>query len=167
MTELNPIETVYMVFIDANNRVLMHERKKGYGTGLYCIPGGHIDPDDHGDPIACFLRETREELGDDIHVTPDSLALYHTQLRLSSDSDKIRLNYFYVTRTWTGMFSNPEPDKAGDPEWFSLDNLPYNRMTSDVAVALKAAQNNQHFSIDGFPEGDNRGLNWLHNKQSC
>lgn len=153
------IKAVYMIFLRDDNHILMHKRTRGYGKDCYSPPGGHVEKDENA--VDCVIRETAEELGEDVTVDPHSISLYHTQLRLSSDSDSLRIMYYYVIRKWDGEPVIAEPDKAEDLRWFDLSGLPYDHMTQDVVTALKAHNAGQNYSIDGFSPGDHRGVEWL------
>lgn len=55
------IPCVGAIVHDAAGRLLMVRRAKAPGAGLWCIPGGHVEPGE--DPAAAVVREVAEETG--------------------------------------------------------------------------------------------------------
>lgn len=67
-------KVVTMVVIEAGGGVLMGKRGIDPGYGLWCLPGGFVNDDEH--PADSARRECREEIGADVEITR-LLGIYH------------------------------------------------------------------------------------------
>ena len=73
------------IFLSYNDEVMMIHRNKTreMATGLWAIPGGHVEPEEINDPAAACLRELHEETGllpEDIeNFFPRYIVFYQTQ----------------------------------------------------------------------------------------
>ncbi|OYV27037.1 MAG: hypothetical protein B7W98_02645, partial [Parcubacteria group bacterium 20-58-5] len=123
--------TLGIVFRDGN--VLLGEKKRGeIGTGVLSGPGGKLEP---GETIPeCLIRETREELG--IELDPSSLELIAVIDFYAAGEIDFSV---YVYRTET-FFGEPKETTEMIPEWYPLEELPFDRMfESDVNWFVRAA----------------------------
>ena len=55
-----PEASATLMFVIRGEEVLLIHKKRGLGAGKVNGPGGHIEPGEK--PMACAIRETREEL---------------------------------------------------------------------------------------------------------
>ena len=96
--------------------------------------GGHVNPDEIGDPTRAALRELEEEVG----ITPAQicdLALRYVSLRDSGE--ELRYTYYY---TATLPLETPSPTECteGELRWFDISPGPADLpMPPTAAVALK------------------------------
>ncbi len=108
--------------LEKDGRYLLHLRQNtGFADGLWSVPGGHFEPDEHA--LQAVIREAKEELGitvneDNIHF----LGMHH--MRRKDGLDGLNL-YFKITK-WQGEPSNTEPDHCADMQWFAVNELPEN-----------------------------------------
>jgi len=135
-----------------DEQILLGEKKQGeIGTGKLSGPGGKIEDDET--PEECFIRETREELV--LEVDPDSLELVayitfysgRTRFRLLNRilnivcmlGSKADFGVF-VFRAYIPFCQLAETDDM-IPNWYPLNNLPFERMyDGDRHWLLKAAR---------------------------
>lgn len=104
-----------------DNRVLLLRRSGGgYGSGSYCLPGGHVDGNEA--IVQALAREVCEEVG--ITVNPQDLEFAHVSH--SRGSGREYVSFYFIVRSWQGELCNKEPDRHDEMAWFSLDALPEN-----------------------------------------
>jgi 8-oxo-dGTP pyrophosphatase MutT (NUDIX family)/uncharacterized protein YndB with AHSA1/START domain len=124
------------VFLVEGDRVLLQMRE---GTGYYdgwwaASAAGHVDP---GETIlAGAVRETLEEIGVEVDEGDlEAITAMHRTAPTGLPIDQ-RLDVFFVTRSWRGIPSLQEADKASALEWVPLDALP-ERMVHHERFALE------------------------------
>src|SRR5476651_2120034 len=111
---------VYLLPIRENKVLLSRRFNTGWMDGMYSLVAGHIDGNE---PVTqAMIREAAEEVG--IIVTKQDLKLATVIHRKTSDQEYI--DFFFVTKHWTGEPKIKELDKCDDLSWVSLDNLPEN-----------------------------------------
>lgn len=130
------IPAAYVFLVD-DGRVLLQMRE---GTGYYdgwwaASAAGHVDP---GETLtAGAVRETREEIGVDVEERDlEAITAMHRTAPTGLPIDQ-RLDVFFAARSWRGIPSLQEADKASALEWFALDALP-ERMVHHERFALEA-----------------------------
>lgn len=114
-----------LLFLRRDNEILLAMKKRGFGAGLYNGVGGKLEA---GETIEqALLRETREE----IFVVPMN---YRQVAELDfiqdaeTDSPWHMYVYAYLCDEWQG---EPTESEEMAPEWFSLDEIPYDKMWQD------------------------------------
>jgi 8-oxo-dGTP diphosphatase len=70
----DPKVVTMVVVEDERGDVIMGRRSIEPGYGLWCLPGGYVNDDEH--PADAALRECREEIGADVEIT-GLLGVYH------------------------------------------------------------------------------------------
>ncbi len=113
------IET--LLYILNGDYVLLIEKKRGIGKGLYNGVGGKINPGET--PVQAAIRECKEEIG----VTPIDLT-WRGILEFHNDERFYGLVYVFLATQYKGKLV--ETDEAR-PVWFRISNLPYDRMWKD------------------------------------
>jgi len=119
MKRFKLIASSYLFLIEDKKILLSRRFKTGYMDGWYSLPAGHLD---EGETIeGCLIREVLEEI--DVKVKKKDIELVHVIHRKEAD---IRLDFFYITKAYTGKVKNMEPEKCDQLKWFDLDKLPKN-----------------------------------------
>ena len=117
---MKPTTLVYP--IDADNRILMGRKKRGFGVGKYNGFGGKIDRNETF--RQCAVRELYEEAG--LVATPEDLECIGLfDFRFPGDESLTHIGYIYVVRVFTGIVE--ETDEM-EPHWIPLDSIPYEHM---------------------------------------
>ena len=137
-----------LMFVIRGGQVLLIVKKRGLGAGKINGPGGKIDPGES--PLACAIRETREEL----EITPlNPVKLGELWFSMGDIPDI--LCHVYRSDDFNG--TPAETDEAV-PLWVKVDEIPYDRMWADDRFWLPLL-------LDGMPflgrfvfEGD--ALTW-------
>lgn len=105
--------------------LMLRRHNTGYEDGNYSVPAGHIDPGESA--TAAMVREATEEI--DITLDPHDLRMAHVMHRRNVGvdcSNSERVDFFFVSRRWTGDPVNREPHKCDDLSWFSVSAFPEN-----------------------------------------
>ena len=107
---------------EGKKHVLLGEKKTAeIGTGTLNGPGGKLEENET--EVECLLRESSEEFGIDLNVS----ALHHVAhiLFLAGGEPSFFVTVYLCTR-YNGEPS--ETESMYQPEWYPLDNLPFERM---------------------------------------
>lgn len=106
------------VIIEKNGKILLSRRQnKGWGDGLLCLPGGHVEPDESVTQAA--IREAAEELG--ITLQPEDLTYVCTEVK--NVSGKFYISVEFVAQT-NQEPKNNEPHECAELVWVDPNNLP-------------------------------------------
>lgn len=110
-----------LLFVIVEGRVLLIHKQRGIGAGLINGPGGKIDPGETARQAA--IRETREETG----VDPTGV----------HEAGEMRFEFVDGMRMHVAIFradgcdGEPVTTDEAIPEWFRVDEVPFDRMWAD------------------------------------
>ncbi len=123
-----------LVYIVRGNSVCLGLKKKKIGKGKWVAPGGKLE--DGETLLECAVREVYEELA--LTVSAENLQyVARNEFFVDGDSEQDAMVHTYVARLFLG--EPRESEELGTPTWFSIDNLPFERMwSSDSHWLLKA-----------------------------
>jgi 8-oxo-dGTP diphosphatase len=121
-----------LCFLLNDGKVLLGHKKTGFGKGYIVGIGGGVDEGEK--PIEAAIREVEEE----VFITPLDLNFvgvldFYFPYVDNPKSWNQRV-FVYRTSTWTGTATESEEIK---PEWFSVNELPFNKMWDDACYWLK------------------------------
>jgi 8-oxo-dGTP diphosphatase len=106
------------------------------------VPAGHLDGAETVRSAA--TREAREEVG--ISIAEDDLEFGHVMHRQGDDE---RIDFFFVTRAWTGEPRIAEADRCDELRWAEPTRLPANTIPY-VAEGIRLTLRGQAFSEFGW-----------------
>lgn len=112
--------------------VLLGRKKHGLGEGYYVGLGGKLEPGERA--VDAAVREVFEESGLVVvadELDPRGVLSYHFPHRESWSQE----SSVFVTRRFEG---DPVASDELDPEWFALDEVPYEQMWDDAKRWLPA-----------------------------
>jgi len=133
------------LFIIRGRQILLSRRfNTGYEDGYYSVIAGHLDGNE--DLKAATIREAQEEAG--IQVAPIDLEVIGVMHRKSNYE---LVDFFLVTRHWSGEIVNTEPHLCDELNWFDLNSLPSN-MVPYVRKALENYRRGIWFDSLGWEE---------------
>ena len=118
VTYANPAPTACALCVDDRGRLLLGRRADEPFRGLWDIPGGFLDEDEH--PLDCLRRELREESGFD--VEPGDFVGAWMDRYGPREDDRVTLNLYWAARV-VGGEARPADDVA-ELRWFALEELP-------------------------------------------
>lgn len=113
------IASVYLLFRDGDQILLLKRQNTGYEDGKYGLVAGHVDGDELLTKAAA--REAKEESG--VDIAPEDMVLKTVMHRKQDDE---RIDFFFEPTTWTGELTNMEPNKCSELTWSPIDDLPDN-----------------------------------------
>ena len=134
-----------LLLIIQDSRILLAEKKRGFGVGKYNGIGGKVEPNETIEEA--MIRETKEEIG----VTPTN---YHKQATITfdewvNDEEKQVIMSVFVAKDYIGEIIETEEMK---PMWFDISNIPYEKMFEDdktwLPEILKGHSLNATFVFD-------------------
>jgi 8-oxo-dGTP diphosphatase len=121
-----PVDRATLIFVVCDDRILLIRKKRGLGAGKINGPGGRLDAGES--PLACAVRELREELLIDA-VSPRE----HGELRFHFvDGYGIHAHVFRCDH-FAGV---PTETDEASPVWFPVDAIPYGEMWADDQLWL-------------------------------
>ena len=112
------------MFVIRDGKILLIHKKRGLGAGLLNGPGGRMEKGET--PVQTAVRETREELGIEVKNPRFAGELWFDM----TDGYKLRAYVFTATR----FDGEPVETDEALPEWFDLDNIPFEKMWSDDVI---------------------------------
>jgi 8-oxo-dGTP diphosphatase len=122
-------ETTLCFLIQGNppQRVLLGFKKVGFGAGKYTGFGGKVRPGET--PSAAAIRELEEETG--LQVREAELQpMGQFSFLFPSRPTWSQLVHVFVAHGWEG---SPKESREMIPTWFSIDEIPLERMWEDGA----------------------------------
>jgi 8-oxo-dGTP diphosphatase len=139
----DPVERATLMFIRQKNRLLLIEKKRGFGAGYYNAPGGRLE--DGETWMECAVRETQEELC----ITPLDPVHAGTLMFQFIDGHSIHGEVFAATE----FEGTPTETAEALPLWFAVDDLPWHNMWADDPVwypkLLAGEKFTGRFTFDG------------------
>ena len=119
-----PVEKATLLFVIANSRILLIEKKRGLGAGKINGPGGRLEPNETLQ--GCAIRETQEELLIDVSGVQAAGELNFQ----FTDGHSIQ-GYVYTATGWSG---DPTETEEAKPYWCDLDDIPFDQMWADDRI---------------------------------
>ena|SRR5436190_5022754 len=114
----NPVPTATAVCVDDRGYVLLGRRALAPDEGLWDLPGGFVDEEEH--PLDALKRELREETG--LEIEPQEF-LGVWMDRYGYDSPAVStLNLYWTARVLGG--DAQAADDVAELRWFAPDDLP-------------------------------------------
>ena len=135
------------MLVRKDNKLLFVLRSNtGFMDGFYCLPGGRVEP---GEAIrAAARREAEEEVG--IVVQPEHAKHVYTQQRYKTPED-IWLDVVFEAKQWAGTPKNMLPEEHGEIAWFSVDDLPEEKILDYHMAIIRGLANGQTYGEFNFP----------------
>ena len=113
-------EQATLMFLCHRDQLLLIRKRRGHGAGLINAPGGKVEPGET--PLACAVRETREEVG--LDVDPGRVRELGELRFLDLDGSRIRGWVFRAD----GVDGTPVTTQEAIPFWVALAAIPYAAM---------------------------------------
>jgi 8-oxo-dGTP diphosphatase len=139
----DPVERATLMFIRQKNRLLLIEKKRGFGAGYYNAPGGRLEEGETW--MECAVRETQEELC----ITPLDPVHAGTLMFQFIDGHSIHGEVFAATE----FEGTPTETAEALPLCFAVDDLPWHNMWADDPVwypkLLAGEKFTGRFTFDG------------------
>jgi mutator protein MutT len=113
-----------LLFLRENGKVLLAEKKRGFGEGKFNGIGGKLEVGETAEQA--MIRETQEEIG----VTPteyEKVATIDFDEFVKGVRANVHMNV-YVASDWRGQ---PTETDEMRPQWFDENDLPYAKMFAD------------------------------------
>ncbi|NLA93293.1 MAG: 8-oxo-dGTP diphosphatase [Spirochaetales bacterium] len=116
-----PKEVAVLLYLFEDDKVLLIDKKTGFGKGKVSAPGGHIEP--HETASEAAIREFNEETTATVEEV-DYKGTLEFQFR---DGFSMR-GYVFFAHAYEGT---PNETEEARPFWCKLDELPYDKMWAD------------------------------------
>ena len=127
-------EATLTYLIDGKD-VLLIEKKRGHGAGNFNGPGGKLE--DGETPEEAAVREFREET----KVEVENLEKV-AELKFYFGGDPDQHVHVFMTEEYSG---NSEETEEARPEWFQIEDIPYEAMWPDDEVWMPKMFDGQKF----------------------
>ena len=136
--EMGIVKTT-LLYIVKDGKVLLGEKLRGFGKGLYNGVGGKVQEGEQ--IIEGMLRETKEEFG----VFPKNYRhmgnIFYDEFK---DGEKIYYDTsIFIADDYEGDLQTTDEMR---PEWFDIENLPYSQMFGDDVYWLKEVLNGKRIN---------------------
>lgn len=133
-----------LVFVIRDEKILLIDKKTGFGKGKVNGPGGKVEPGES--PADCAVRECYEEL----RIRVANLR-YCGQHRFQFVDGYSLLVWVYSSTEYEGV---PTETAEAKPLWFPLDSIPYERMWQDDGLWLPLLLRGERFQGRWLFDGD-------------
>lgn len=139
-----PTVRATLLFVVRGDQILLIRKKRGLGAGKINAPGGKIEAGES--PLACALRETREEIG------VEAVGARQVGELWFEFTDGLRL-FCTVFRADDVQGTPVETDEA-TPYWTPIAEIPYGEMWADDAHWLPHLIAGKAFMVRSVFDGD-------------
>jgi len=139
-----PKDPATLVFIIRDGKILLIDKKTGFGKGKVNGPGGKLEQGES--PQACAVRECHEELG----ITVSNLR-FCGQHRFQFVDGYSLLVWVYSSAEFEGV---PTETAEARPFWVALERIPYERMWEDDGLWLPMLLRGERFQGRWLFDGD-------------
>lgn len=126
ITSIHIPSTLLLVFDEANKKVLLAMKKRGFGEGRWNGVGGKIQIGETA--LKAAFRETKEEIGLKV-LDPEHIGtlVFIFEDVAPGELASTTVELFKATQ-WEG---EPQETEEMRPHWFSYDKIPYQNMWPD------------------------------------
>ncbi len=116
-----------IIVVGENNAILLGERKSGFRSGNYGLPGGRVDP---GEKLkTCAKRELAEET----NLIAQQIDFLVTIKEWQPDRKEDFVHFIFVCKEWSGKVTLLEPNKCVAWKWIDSQNLLTNILPGHLA----------------------------------
>ena len=151
-----PIVTT-TTFLRKDNKILLATKKRGFGVGKIMGVGGKQENDERIEETA--IREVEEEIG--VHITKiERMAtVIFDDLYYRNEPERVPM-YVFIATEWEG---EPQESDEVKPEWYTLSDIPYEKMWEDAQVYLPRVIRGEKFeAYFRYNEKDECVEQWVH-----
>lgn len=130
-------KTCTLLFLRREDEILLAMKKRGFGHGRWNGVGGKIEPGETEEQA--LIRECQEE----IQVTPTvfgKVAMHDFVMDSDSEQPWHMYVHAYVATEWDG---EPLETEEMAPQWFGINEIPYENMWQDDVYWLPAVLGGQ------------------------
>ena len=139
-----PTETAVLCYLFEGDKVLLIDKKSGFGKGKVSAPGGHVE--DYETASEAAIREFKEETLVDIpSVEPKGI------LEFQFVDGLAMRGYVFFAHSYTGQ---PTETEEARPFWCPIAELPYDKMWADDRLWLPLALEGRNFTARFIFDGD-------------
>jgi 8-oxo-dGTP diphosphatase len=110
-----------LCFVIQEGEVLLIEKKRGVGEGLFNGPGGKLEGKET--PEKAAIRETLEET----RIKPEIINKIG-ELKIIFGQEPFMFVHIFKAENFSG---NPVETEEARPEWFEISEIPYDEMWPD------------------------------------
>jgi mutator protein MutT len=123
-----------------DNSILLAMKKRGFGVGKWNGVGGKVKEGENH--IQAIIRETKEEIGVDI-LNPEKFGIFHFVFPHKPEWDQDV--HLFLAKEWVG---EPAESEEMTPKWFSVNEIPYEKMWDDDKLWLPHILKGEKVEVD-------------------
>ena len=127
-----------LLFVIKNNKILLALKKRGFGVGKFNGAGGKLEP---GETVEqAMIRETQEEIA----ITPTQYQKWGVVKfnQFINNEPAVICTHIFTASDYTG---EPQESEEMKPQWFNLDQIPYDQMYATDKMWLPIILNQQGY----------------------
>ncbi len=115
---------------NGEKELLLAMKKRGFGEGKWNGVGGKFNPEIDKNIIETAKRELKEEIGIDAkELKKVAILSFYFPYQADWDQDV----HVFFAKEWQGI---PEESEEMKPQWFKIDEIPFDKMWSDDTLWL-------------------------------
>jgi len=128
-TLTSPLRQATLCFLIKDNQILLAMKKRGFAVGKWNGAGGKRKPEDKN-----IEATAKREMFEETTIKPKELKKIGVlNFYFENKSDWNEQVIVYITNTWDG---NPTETEEMSPRWFSVKEIPYDKMWEDDKLWL-------------------------------